>query len=203
MESQRGEAARSATARRILAAAEARYRFYGFRKTTMADIADDLDMSAANLYRYFDNKQALAAEVVRSLLERRLAAVERAVQQAADETGPRLHAFTAELLAQTHSVCVEQPRVSELVDIITEGHRQIVHSHNAAEQALIARILERDPRPGVRRNATGLSKQIHSALSMFRAPVFMAYYPRAELQRRAAQVTDLILRGLGEHAERQ
>jgi Bacterial regulatory proteins, tetR family. len=35
--------------RRILDAAEARFRVYGYRKTTMAEIAEDTDMSAAIL----------------------------------------------------------------------------------------------------------------------------------------------------------
>ena len=38
----------------ILDAAEARFRTYGFGKTTMAEIASDIDMSTANLYRYFE-----------------------------------------------------------------------------------------------------------------------------------------------------
>ena len=47
--------------RRILDAAEARFRVFGYRKTTMAEIAEDVDMSAANLYRYFEDKQDIAA----------------------------------------------------------------------------------------------------------------------------------------------
>ena len=41
----------------ILDAAEARFRTYGFGKTTMAEIASDIDMSTANLYRYFENNE--------------------------------------------------------------------------------------------------------------------------------------------------
>ena len=46
---------------RILDAAEARFRTYGFGKTTMAEIASDIDMSTANLYRYYENKLAIGA----------------------------------------------------------------------------------------------------------------------------------------------
>ena len=45
----------------ILNAAEARFRSYGFGKTTMAEIASDIDMSTANLYRYFENKLAIGS----------------------------------------------------------------------------------------------------------------------------------------------
>ena len=46
---------------RILHAAEERFQQYGYNKTTMAEIARDCDMSAANLYRYFENKLAIGA----------------------------------------------------------------------------------------------------------------------------------------------
>jgi AcrR family transcriptional regulator len=45
----------------ILDAAHRRFSAYGFGKTTMAEIADDVGMSAANLYRYFENKLDLGA----------------------------------------------------------------------------------------------------------------------------------------------
>ena len=40
----------------ILAAAMRRFEQFGYSKTTMAEIAADCDMSAANIYRYFENK---------------------------------------------------------------------------------------------------------------------------------------------------
>ena len=45
----------------ILDAAEQRLRTYGYGKTTMAEIATDVGMSAANLYRYFENKLDIGA----------------------------------------------------------------------------------------------------------------------------------------------
>ena len=45
----------------IIEAANARFKHYGYGKTTMAEIAADSGMSAANLYRYFKNKQEIIA----------------------------------------------------------------------------------------------------------------------------------------------
>jgi len=45
-------------------AARGRFRTYGPGKTTMAEIAGDVGMSAANLYRYFDNKHELVEACV-------------------------------------------------------------------------------------------------------------------------------------------
>ena len=38
---------------RIIEEAEKHFRQYGFKKSRMAEIAKDCQMSAANLYRYF------------------------------------------------------------------------------------------------------------------------------------------------------
>ena len=47
----------------ILEAAEARFKLYGYNKTTMSEIAKDCDMSAANLYRFFQNKLDIGANL--------------------------------------------------------------------------------------------------------------------------------------------
>ena len=44
---------RQEIAEQIIAAAEKRFFYYGFGKTTMAEIASDCDMSPANIYRFF------------------------------------------------------------------------------------------------------------------------------------------------------
>ena len=45
--------------RRILEAAERAFVRYGFHATTMQHVADEIGMSAGNLYRYFPSKEAI------------------------------------------------------------------------------------------------------------------------------------------------
>ncbi|TSA25982.1 MAG: TetR/AcrR family transcriptional regulator [Bacteroidetes bacterium] len=49
----------------ILDAAQKRMGLYGFKKTTMQEIANDLQMSKASLYYYFPDKESLFLEVIR------------------------------------------------------------------------------------------------------------------------------------------
>jgi len=49
------------TREQILSAATGRFERYGYGKTTMAEIAGDCEMSAANLYRYFESKLDIGA----------------------------------------------------------------------------------------------------------------------------------------------
>ena len=44
----------------ILSAADKRFRTFGFKKTTMAEIAQDLGMSTSNMYRYSPSKVSIA-----------------------------------------------------------------------------------------------------------------------------------------------
>jgi AcrR family transcriptional regulator len=53
---------------RILATAERLFREIGYQKTTVADIARELRMSPANVYRFFDSKKSINAGVARRLM---------------------------------------------------------------------------------------------------------------------------------------
>src|ERR1700750_2688117 len=49
------------TRERILVVAERLFREIGYQKTTVADIARELRMSPANVYRFFDSKKSINA----------------------------------------------------------------------------------------------------------------------------------------------
>ncbi|MEJ0058685.1 MAG: helix-turn-helix domain-containing protein [Terricaulis sp.] len=56
---------KTATRDRILAAAIARIKHYGYGKTTMAEIASDCAMSPGNIYRFFEAKIDIAEAMAR------------------------------------------------------------------------------------------------------------------------------------------
>src|SRR6266516_6508348 len=56
------------TRERILVVAERLFRQIGYQKTTAADIAKELRMSPANVYRFFDSKKAIHEGVARTLM---------------------------------------------------------------------------------------------------------------------------------------
>jgi AcrR family transcriptional regulator len=58
----------SDTRERILVVAERLFRQIGYQKTTVADIAKELRMSPANVYRFFDSKKAIHEGVARTLM---------------------------------------------------------------------------------------------------------------------------------------
>src|SRR5260370_15493912 len=53
---------------RMLVVAERLFSQIGYQKTTVADIAKELRMSPANVYRFFDSKKAINEGVARVLM---------------------------------------------------------------------------------------------------------------------------------------
>ena len=184
--------------RRILDAAEARFRVYGCRKTTMAEIAEDADMSAANLYRYFEDKQDITAACAQRCMRQRLELLREVIRKPGLSAGERLESFVLTMLRYTHEQTHQQKKINELVEIVTSERPELVHEKNKAEQALIAEILAQGNTssefdvPDV----IGTARTVHAALVLFGVPIFMPLYSLGEFEKAAKDVVHLILRGL-------
>ena len=61
------------TATRVLDVADRLFRHYGWEKTTVADIARELGMSPANVYRFFPSKAAINEAIAERMLSERVA----------------------------------------------------------------------------------------------------------------------------------
>lgn len=80
---------------RIIATAERLFREIGFQKTTVADIARDLRMSPANVYRFFGAKSEINAAVAQLLMSE----VERALETIARRAAPAAERLRAIVMA--------------------------------------------------------------------------------------------------------
>ena len=74
---------------RILEVAERLFRVIGYQKTTVGDIAKELRMSPANVYRFFESKKAIHQSVARALMGE----VELEAQRIVARPGPVLDAL--------------------------------------------------------------------------------------------------------------
>jgi AcrR family transcriptional regulator len=107
------------TRERILVVAERLFRQIGYQKTTVADIAKELRMSPANVYRFFDSKKAIHEGVARGLMGE----VEVAAQAVAAEPRPAA-AKLRELMTTIHRMNSERyvgdSKLHEMVAIAME-----------------------------------------------------------------------------------
>src|SRR5262249_59375785 len=99
---------------RIMQTAEGLFRRLGFAKTAVADIAAELRMSPANVYRFFDSKNA----IVEAICRRCLSEVEEkawAVARSKAAAPQRMERLILEILAYHKENLVTEHRVNELV----------------------------------------------------------------------------------------
>ena len=98
----------------IVSAARGRFRRFGYAKTSMQEIARDCGMSAANLYRYHDNKQAIAAVVVQADLAHLYEACHQAVREAGPHVVAELTALFEAIIDTTRRQIRQTPLLFEL-----------------------------------------------------------------------------------------
>lgn len=182
----------------ILDAAFARFGQYGFGKTTMAEIARDCDMSAGNLYRYYEGK----AEIVAGCSERCFAQKEELLRDVLRRPGlsasQRLEAFVLETLRHIFDQFSQQPRLFELVAFISEERMDLVDGHLKMQCSLLAEILAEGNKVGEFDIPDVLftAEMIQAATMKFSAPHFMNMFPFERMEKEAKGVVQLIVTGL-------
>jgi len=128
------------TRERIMEAAEALFRRMGFPKTAVADIAAELGMSPANIYRFFPSKNA----IVEAICQRTLAEVEERAWSIARERGPagqRLERLFLEILAYHKENCLEEQRVHDIVMVAIELSWAAIRAHKDVVRTIVEVIL--------------------------------------------------------------
>jgi AcrR family transcriptional regulator len=116
------------TRERILVVAEHLFRQIGYQKTTVADIAKELRMSPANVYRFFESKKAIHEGVARSLMGE----VETEAKRIADRPGPAAVCLR-ELMKTIHQMNSERyvgdAKMHEMVEIAMEESWEVCLAH--------------------------------------------------------------------------
>jgi AcrR family transcriptional regulator len=116
------------TRERILVVAERLFRQLGYQKTTVADIAKELRMSPANVYRFFESKKAIVEGVARVLMGE----VEDAGQAILNKPGPATLRLR-ELLSTVHRMNCERfvgdSKLHEMVEIAMEESWEVCVAH--------------------------------------------------------------------------
>lgn len=182
----------------ILDAAESRFRTYGFGKTTMAEIASDVDMSTANLYRFYENKLDIGSAMATRCFIERESYLTGVLQQEGLTAAQRFEAFVVEMLRYMHAQFSQQPKISELVDVIITKRPDLVQEQIASDNRMLKIVLQKGIESGefAVSDINEVSKYVLAAIVKFSSPFFMAMYPIEELEQVAKGVVGLILNGL-------
>jgi AcrR family transcriptional regulator len=128
------------TRERILVVAERLFRQIGYQKTTVGDIAKELRMSPANVYRFFDSKKAIHEGVARGLM----GGVEDAAQIIATRRGPaalRLRELLTTIHRMNSERYVDDSKLHEMVEIAMQESWEVCVAHMERITKTIAAVI--------------------------------------------------------------
>ena len=123
----------------ILAVAWHLFRQLGAR-TTIADIAEKLGMSSANIYRFFPSKQALTEAICVNQLGALIDAA-RAASEGRGSASDRIRATIATLHHGMRDQMLNQSRVHEIVDVALKEKWPAIHDFHQRCAAMAAELV--------------------------------------------------------------
>lgn len=174
----------------ILASAFEAFRMYGFKRTSMEDIAKGAGMSRAAVYLHYRNKEAIFRALAQSYYDIAVQAVAQVLIQGQplDET---LHqAFLAQA-GPTYEALLSSPHGQELLDTKHTNSMEIVADGDARLVALYADWLRQGQAEGrIRLEGLGdapedVAKTIYDALHGVKTSLMEAQAFRASINRLA------------------
>src|SRR5262245_58791350 len=128
------------TRARIIDTADALFRRLGYAKTAVADIASELGMSPANVYRFFPSKIA----IVQAICQRCLNELEQKTWAIARSRAPatqRLERLVLEILAYHKEILLKDKKVSDIVEVAMEQSWDAIMAHKEVQRTAIELII--------------------------------------------------------------
>lgn len=182
----------------ILDVAEELFIARGYRETTVADIAKQAGMSAANLYRHFENKEDIAAGCCNRRIERKNQVMREVLDKKRLTAAERLEEFIIALLRYTHEETQNKPKMNQVVEVVISTRPEVIHDMLSSLQSMIAEILAQGnaQKEFAVENVVATAETIFAAIAVFYTPLFMHLYPLPEYERRARAMAELLVRGL-------
>jgi len=168
---------RGDTRTRILDAADRLFRHYGYAKTTVADLARELSVSPANVYRFFTSKLEIVEAIAARMLDLRHAhnlaivaspgtATERMVRFFVDNHRMNVEAFAAD------------PRAYEIVEVAMAEQWPTIADHLVQ----MTDVLEALIRDGIAAGEFAPQGEVRRAAALIRQAFVSFFHPTLLLQ---------------------
>lgn len=183
---------------KILAAARERFLYYGYPKTTIADLAFDCDMSPGNIYRFFRGKLDIAVEIVQIEamdLTRQLEVLLRCPMRSSRQ---QLEEILFTDLRYSFNLFEESPNTIELAQIVTRERPHFYDETLRRGRRVIVQILQKGlEEQEFRINNIGkVALAIQTATFKFRYAQLFTSQELNQLERELACVLTIIARSI-------
>ena len=186
------------TAELIREAAEKRFSEYGYNKTTMAEIANDTGMSAANIYRYYKSKEEIAAAITKCHMSDKADALKLIVRNKKLTATEKLEQYVLATLHASQDTALENKKIDEVCAEMMKSNPEMIHNKIASNTALLVEILASGNQTG-EFNVDDISETataINACLVVFDVPMFMSLFTKEQFEEKAHTVIKFILSGL-------
>jgi AcrR family transcriptional regulator len=183
---------------KIVRAAEARFHHYGYDKTTIGDIAKDLKVSTAYIYKFFDSKLAINEAVALDVLTRIGAELWKAAKRDAP-AADRLRAVYHTLLGESLRMFFDNRKLHDMVLNALENDWCAVARHKETIGEVV-RFLIKEGRASGEFERTSHEERtvgaVWSTMTAFANPHVLQQTIDTDLKLQADAVADVVLRGL-------
>ena len=125
----------------IIDVAERLFRNFGFRKTTVADIAREMHVSASSVYRFFPVRSDIAVAVCKKLLSEIEAKAEKVAVSSSDSPAKRIRNLISAVQKTHQKQDMHNRNLHKLVEAATAEKWAIIDEHNRRMTAIIEQII--------------------------------------------------------------
>jgi AcrR family transcriptional regulator len=189
----------AATRTAIMETAERLFRTIGYQKTTVADIARELRMSPANVYRFFASKSAIIEAIAGHILGE-LGETVWAVARGPGTPPDRIRALFRLLQEQTMAQFFHERRMHDMVAAALDEHWPVIEGHLQNVDNAFRHVLMDGQRDGIfaKLDPEATARLLHGACVVFTHPVLVEKCVRQgeDLPAVAAAQAEFVLRAL-------
>jgi AcrR family transcriptional regulator len=178
---------------RIMDAARELILHYGYKKTTMQDIAEKAGISVGAIYNFFENKDAITVACGKKIKEHLLESLREIKEsELAPEAKLREMMFRSGLGCHDHFK--DTPHGLEIVTALEHMREELNEEFDAKELALVAEVLEE----GVAKGDFSVEEPIEtartfiSAFASFRPPTCLRF-TEEETKREIIKMVEMLL----------
>ena len=186
------------TKQQILEEAEKLFGHYGFSKTTMADIAKECDMSPANLYRFYEGKDEIIAEITRNVFDELNEKIREVLHRSGLSASERLETFIVEEMRYVDMICSCHEKIDEAIKYLKSKKPDVFNQQSDAKRSMIAEILAEGNRSGEFEidDIIGTSDLIMKATFLCKCQWIDSCPPIEEVEQAARKIVKLIVKGI-------
>lgn len=185
------------TRQSIIDTAERLFRTMGYQKTAVADIARELGMSPANVYRFFPSKaainEAIAARCVGALGE-----TAWAIARGPGSAAERLRSIFLTLQKNTLELAFREQRMHDMIAAAMQEHWAVIKEHIRTIETALRHVVMDGQADGsfARLDPDATARLLHVAMIGFTHPTLIEQCMEDDLPALASGMAEFCLRAL-------